>query len=145
MNQNKVDINQFNNKRFSEAKTFHPMAPEPESTTLDAITLSVVSSSVGEAYKISKRIAGEYANYNIAGQRTGAVDISAMDRIEKLNIDLACAVLVDFEGLIEDGKEVEFTEKNKRRLMTEHDWLRNQIVKKADEAAFFYESEQNNS
>lgn len=140
-----MDVNQFNSKRFSEERVFSPMAPAPESVLLDGITLTVVSSEVGEAHAISKKIAAEYANYNLAGHRTGAVDVTAIDRISKLEIDLACAVLVDFGGIQEDGQVVEYTEPNKRRLMVEHKWLREQVIKKANEEAFFYKRDPSNS
>lgn len=142
MTKKNMDVAQFNTKRFSEERSFHPMAPAPESVLLDGITLTVISSAVGDAHQISKRITGEYANYNLSGHRTGAVDIAALDRVEKLEIDLACAVLVSFEGIQEDGKEIECNESNKRRLMTEHKWLRSQVIQKADDEAFFYKSEQ---
>lgn len=145
MTKKNIDVAQFNAKRFSEERVFHPMAPAPESVLLDGITLTVVSSAVGTAHQIGKKIAGEYSNYNLSGHRTGAVDITALDRIEALEIELACAVLVDYDGIQEDGKEVEYSDKNKLRLMTEHKWLRAQVIKKADEEAFFYKSEQNNS
>lgn len=145
MTKKNMDVAQFNTKRFSEERVFHPTAPAPESVLLDGIALTVVSSAVGDAHQIGKKIAGEYANYNLSGHRTGAVDIAALDRVESLEIDLACAVLVGYEGIQEDGQTVEYNEQNKRRLMREHKWLRNQIIKKADEEAFFYKSEQSNS
>lgn len=144
MTKKNMDVAQFNTKRFSEEKEFHPMAPAPESVLLDGITLTVVSSAVGDAHQISKRITGEYANYNMAGHRTGSVDIAALDRIEKLEIELSCSVLISFDGIQEDGKTVECNDTNKRRLMTEHKWLRNQVIQKADDEAFFYKSEQSN-
>lgn len=140
-----MDVKQFNSKRFSEERVFSPMAPAPESVLLDGITLTVISSEVGVAHDISKKIAAEYANYNLTGHRTGSVDITAIDRINTLEIDLACAVLVDFEGIQEDGKAVEYSDTNKRRLMVEHKWLREQVIKKANEEAFFYKRDPSNS
>ena len=60
-----------------------------------------------------------------------------LDEAEATLIESATARIVTWKGLEEDGKVVEPTPENIKRVMAEHDWIRTQVIEESDNAANF--------
>lgn len=134
------NIAQFSNSRLEEAKPFNPYSPLGEK--LDSITLYVKSSKCKEAVTLINKVASKVVANQAKLQRGEEVKIDRSRDI-KDDIELATIVLDRVEGLeVEDGTEIGSNKDLIRVLVTEHDWLRDQVLLKANEDSFFYKSEQ---
>ena len=60
-----------------------------------------------------------------------------LDEAEATLIESAAARIVTWKGLEEDGKVVEPTPENSKRIMQELDWVRGQVLEESDNAANF--------
>lgn len=60
-----------------------------------------------------------------------------LDEAEATLIESAAARIVTWKGLEEDGKVVEPTPENIKRIMQELDWVRGQVLEESDNAANF--------
>ena len=60
-----------------------------------------------------------------------------LDEAEATLIESAAARIVNWKGLEEDGKVVEPTPENIKRIMQELDWVRGQVLEESDNAANF--------
>ena len=60
-----------------------------------------------------------------------------LDEAEATFIESAAARIVTWKGLEEDGKVVEPTPENIKRIMQELDWVRGQVLEESDNAANF--------
>ena len=59
------------------------------------------------------------------------------EEAEELSVDAAVVRVISFKGVFEDGVEVEFNESNLRRILSEHDWIREQIIQESDNIVNF--------
>lgn len=135
-----VKLTQFSNKNFEEAKPFTPTYPD-SGKKIEGVTLWVKSSKSKDALPIIDSVSEEALARQLKMQQTGIADVST-ERAIKDDIELACAVLTKFEGLSNDDEsELVCTKESMRVLMSEYDWLRAQVLTKANTAAFFYKSE----
>ena len=60
-----------------------------------------------------------------------------LDEAEQTLVESAVARIVTWKGLEEDGKVVESTPENFKRIMQELDWVRGQVLEESDNAANF--------
>lgn len=135
-----VNISQFSNKTFQEAKAFTPTYPD-SGVEMEGVTIWVKSSKSDVALpivtEVTNRLAAQQAQY----QRTGKLALDSK-KAEQDDVRLACAVLIDFKGFVDDnGKEIKVSPEVIESLMKDHDWLRQQVLEKANDVTFFYKSE----
>ena len=60
-----------------------------------------------------------------------------LDDMEQTLIDSAVVRIITWKGLEEDGKPVEFSKEAAQRVMTEHSWIREQVLEEGNNAANF--------
>lgn len=60
-----------------------------------------------------------------------------IDEAEATLVDSAVVRIITWRGLEEDGAVVEPTPENFKRIMTELDWVRSQVIEESDNAANF--------
>lgn len=134
-----VNISKFSKDAFEEAKPFKPTDPLGEE--LEGVVIWVRSSKAKEPAVIVERTTNELNNRQWEAQKTGKLKIISFKRIESLDIDLACSVVTNFEGISTDSGPLEYSNENKRFLLSEYEWLRKQVLEKANEVDFFYKNE----
>lgn len=135
-----VNITQFSNKTFQEAKEFVPAYPDT-GEEMTGVKIWVKSSKSDVALPIMTEVGNKLAAQQAQYQRTGKLSIDPSKSV-KDEIRLACAVISDFEGFTDDkGKPLESSPEVIENLMTNHDWLRQQVLEKAHDITFFYKSE----
>lgn len=59
------------------------------------------------------------------------------EELEDLAVESCLVRLIGWKGLFEDEKPVEFSLENARRVLTEHDWIRTQILDKSNDVSNF--------
>lgn len=134
-----VNITRFSSDNFEEGTPFTPVYPDT-GEPMEGVELWVKSSNSNAALPIVSRVTNKAAVHQAQLQRTGKSNIDLEDSI-KDDVALACAVLVDFKGFTDDGgKTIEATPEVIKDLMTKHNWLRAQVLAKANDATFFYKS-----
>lgn len=133
-----VNISKFSKEAFEESKPFTPV--DPLGNELEGVKIWVRSSKAEEPAKIVERTANELNSRQFESQKTGKLRVMSFKRIESLDTDLACSVVTNFEGISTDNGPLEYNEENKRALLTDYEWIRKQVLDKANEADFFYKS-----
>jgi len=58
-------------------------------------------------------------------------DTLDLDEAEAMAVDAALVRLIGWEGITEDGKPVEFSKEKARSILTQHSFLREQIIAEA--------------
>lgn len=134
-----VNISKFSKDVFEQSKSFTPT--DPLGNELEGVTIWVRSSKAEEPAKIVERVTNELNSKQWESQKTGKLKPISFKRIESLDIDLACSVVTNFSGLANDDGPIEYSEENKRQLFTNYEWLRKQVLDKANEVDFFYKIE----
>ena len=87
--------------------------------------------------KYSKDLFNKMQMKELQAKRKGKQDIVDLDEAEETLIESAAVRIVTWKGLEEDGKVVEPTPENIKRVMAEHDWIRTQVIEESDNAANF--------
>lgn len=135
-----VKLDQFSNKNFEKAQPFTPTYPD-SGDEIKGVTLWVKSSKSRDALPIIDSATSEALIQQLQMQKTGQVKVNTLESEQK-DIELACAVLTKFEGIADkNGEQIESTPESIKALMTDYDWLRSQVLTKANTATFFYKSE----
>lgn len=134
-----VNISKFSKDVFEESKPFTPV--DPLGNELEGVQIWVRSSKAEEPAKIVEKTTRELNNRQWESQKTGKLKTISFKRIEELDIELACSVVTNFSGLATDNGVLEYNEENKRQTLTDYEWIRRQVLEKANEADFFYKSE----
>lgn len=137
-----VNISKFSKDAFEEAKPFTPTDPLGEELT--GVVIWVRSSKAEIPAKIVEKTTNELNKRQWESQKTGKLKSISFKRIESLDVDLACSVVTNFEGISTDDGFLEYSEENKRILLTDYEWIREQVIGKANEVDFFYKNESTN-
>ena len=87
--------------------------------------------------KYSKDLFNKMQMKELQAKRKGKQDIVDLDEAEETLIGSAAVRVVTWRGLEEDGKVVEPTPENIKRIMQELDWVRAQVLEESDNAANF--------
>ena len=88
--------------------------------------------------KYSKDLFNKMQMKELQAKRRGKGDQPVdLDEAEATLIESAVARIVTWKGLEEDGKVVEPTPENIKRIMQELDWVQRQVLEESDNAANF--------
>ena len=80
----------------------------------------------------------EYQRKVAAEKRRGKVnDDISLDEAEELAVESAVVRIISWKGIEEDGKDVPFTKENAERILTEHSWIREQVMEASNELTNF--------
>lgn len=63
-----------------------------------------------------------------------------LDEAEDMGAEAAVVRIIDWKGLAEDGKKVEFNKDNALRVLKEHDWIRAQVMEQSSNVFNFSKS-----
>lgn len=72
-----------------------------------------------------------------ARKRGKEVEEITLSEAEDMAVEAAIVRLVDWKGVVEDGKEVKFNEENVRRILKEHPWIRQAIMDESEQLSNF--------
>lgn len=72
-----------------------------------------------------------------ARKRGKEVEEITISEAEDMAVEAAIVRLVDWKGIVEDGKEVKFNEENVRRILKEHPWIRQAIMDESEQLSNF--------
>ena len=88
--------------------------------------------------KYSKDLFNKMQQKELNNKRKGKVEQPMdIDEAEATLVDTAVVRIITWRGLEEDGVTVEPTPENFKRIMTELDWVRSQVIEESDNAANF--------
>lgn len=73
----------------------------------------------------------------MAKKRNRDVDPMTFDEIEDFAIESALVRIISWRGFEEDGKKLEFTQENAKRILKEHPWIREQVTEESELLANF--------
>lgn len=73
----------------------------------------------------------------MAKKRGKEVPEKELEDIEYELLDLAVTRIIDWRGITEGDKEVPFTAENAKRIMSEHNWIRDEALKNSNEIENF--------
>lgn len=80
----------------------------------------------------------EYQRKVAADKRRGKVnDDISLDEAEELAVESASVRIISWKGIEEDGINVPFTPENAERILTEHSWIRDQVMEASNDLANF--------
>lgn len=122
------DIASFHDDRYEVARPITPYLPT--GVKADGITLFVKSTWCAAAEVHIHNINAQLRMTEQVALDTGKF-VFDWDKRRKYDIDLACALIDGFTGVVEHEDELVYNEENKRRLMAEYDWLRKQVLVEA--------------
>ena len=61
----------------------------------------------------------------------------SLEEAEEMAVENALVRLVGWEGISEDGKEVKFSKEKAREVLTNHNWVREQIISESQDVLNF--------
>jgi ribosomal protein L15 len=106
---------------------FEVVIPETFEATGFFVTVRGEQSPVVKAY--GRRKFQEYQQREQIAKRKGKeVDQMTLDEAEELAVESAVIRVISWRGLAEDGQEIKFSKEEAERVLTEHAWIREQIL-----------------
>lgn len=94
--------------------------------------LTVIGSQSPTVKQYAKRKFQEYQQRQQIAKRKGKEEEISLDEAEELAIEGALVRLVGWRGITEEGKEVKFSKEKAREILTQHSWIREQIMEESD-------------
>ena len=55
-----------------------------------------------------------------------------LDEAEEMSVEAAVVRTISWEGVVEDGKAVKFSKDEAKRIYTEHEWIRSQVLEQSN-------------
>lgn len=115
---------------------FEVKLPDSDEPTGAFITVRGAEAKSVKAYQRLKF--KEYqARANAAKKRQKETDEFSIDEAEELAVEAAVGRIKDWKGISESGKDVPFTKENATRILTEHAWIREQVMEASNDLINF--------
>lgn len=116
--------------------TFFVTIPETNERTEAKVTVRGAQSAKVRAYQ-RKKFNEMQLRENTLKNRGKQPDPMTLEEAEELAVEAAIVRIISWDGFTEEddkGKEVPvpFTEENARRILTEHGWIREQILEESN-------------
>lgn len=99
--------------------------------------LTVIGSQSPTVKQYAKRKFQEYQQRMQIAKRKGKEEDISLDEAEELAIEAALVRLVGWRGIEEEGKEVKFSKDKAREILTQHSWIREQIMEESEDILNF--------
>lgn len=99
--------------------------------------LTVIGAQSPTVKQYAKRKFQEYQQRQQIAKRKGKEEEISLDEAEELAIEGALVRLVGWRGITEEGKEVKFSKEKAREILTQHSWIREQIMEESDDVLNF--------
>jgi hypothetical protein len=94
--------------------------------------LTVIGAQSPTVKQYAKRKFQEYQQRQQIAKRKGKEEEISLDEAEELAVEGALVRLVGWRGITEEGKEVKFSKDKAREILTQHPWIREQIMEESD-------------
>ena len=114
---------------------FEVLLPETFEPTGIFITVRGKESDAVKAF--GRRKFQELQQRDARAKRNGRNEEMTLEQAEELAVESAAVRVMAWEGVIEDGQVVEFNEDNVERILTEHSWIREQVIEESDNLSDF--------
>ena len=86
----------------------------------------------------SRKKFAEYQQRQATLRRKGKEDEQiSLEEAEEIAVENALVRLVGWSDLLEDGKEVKFSKEKARELLTNHSWIRDQVISESQDVLNF--------
>lgn len=79
----------------------------------------------------------EYQAKQAVLKRKGKEDQIDLDELEESAVENAVVRIIGWKGIVENGVETEFNTANATRILTEHSWIREQVLAQASDLLNF--------
>lgn len=131
------DLRKTNLGELSEAgQEFQVMLPEINEGTGAFITVRGGQSATVK--KFARRKYSEAKHREMVAKKRGKdVEEPSIEELEEMATESAAIRIISWRGFEEDGQVVECTPENVRRILTEHSWIRDQVITESDTLANF--------
>ena len=133
-----LDLSKKNVAEWSEAGyRFELVIPGTYEGSGAFVTVRGAESKIAKTYLRKKFL--EYQREELAKARNKKQkeEVKTIEELEEENTELAITRIISWEGLQEEGEDVPFNSDNARRVLTEHSWIRDQIIENSNEISNF--------
>lgn len=100
------------------------------------VTVRGSESKTVKAYQ-RKKFAEYQMRQKTARKRGRDEDDLSLEEAEELAVEAAVGRIIQWKGLEESGKEVLFSPENATRILTEHSWIREQVMEASNDLLNF--------
>lgn len=128
-------VKQDFNKAAEAGFTFELKLPTGEASGAKLTVLGDMSPTV-KTY--SRKKFSEYQMKQSMAKRKGReLEDMSLDEAEELAVEAALVRLVDWSGIQENGKSVEFSKDKAKQVLTQHSWIREAVMAEAADLTNF--------
>ena len=136
------DISKQDYSKFAEAgHKFELKLPDGSNSGAYLIVIGDLSPAV-KAF--GRRSFEEYRQREATAKRKGKEYEITLEEAEEKAVEASLVRLVGWEGILEDGKTVEFSKDKAREFLTKHSWVREQVLNEAADVTNFTQKTQSN-
>lgn len=115
---------------------FEVLLPGTEKATGAFITVRGAESKTVKGYQ--RRKFKEYqARMKVAQRKGKADDDISIEEAEEMTVETAVGRVIGWRGFDENGKELAFTAENATRVLSEHTWIREQVMEASNDITNF--------
>lgn len=132
------DLKKHNPAKLAEAG--YTFEVETEAGVKTGIKLTVRGSSSPVVKAHARKVYQEQKIREQQAKRRGKELETDLDEADDTMAEFAAKRLIGWEGLVEDGKEVKYSEAEAYRIMREYDFLRVQVLDESDNVLNFSKS-----
>lgn len=100
------------------------------------VTVRGSESKTVKAYQ-RKKFAEYQMKQKAARKRGRDEDDLSLEEAEELAVEAAVGRIIQWKGFEESGKEVLFSQENATRILTEHSWIREQVMEASNDLLNF--------
>lgn len=100
------------------------------------VTVRGSESKTVKAYQ-RKKFAEYQMRQKTARKRGRDEDDLSLEEAEELAVEAAVGRIISWKGFEESGKEVLFSQENATRILTEHSWIREQVMEASNDLLNF--------
>jgi hypothetical protein len=131
------DLIKHDPAKLAEAGYTFPIVT-PDGNIQEA-TLTVRGAHSAKVRTFQRSIQNQWQQRDAAAKRRGKekADELTPEEYDELGVRSACARLIGWTGLVENGKEVVYSESEAERLMTAHQFLRELVVSESENSGNF--------
>lgn len=121
-----MDLSKYSRENLLTPRSFSPIAPDGEKLT--QVKITILSAKSDQAIQVYNKMMNEKKNFTKHD----------LKRDMEYDIELAKALIVSFEGVVCDGKEIESNKEGIDFIVRNFDFIRTQAIQQAQEDAFFF-------
>jgi hypothetical protein len=121
-------------KSSEQGYTFELKLPDGTSS---GAKLTVIGDMSPVVKNYSRKKFQEYQQRQAMNRRKNKEEELSLEEAEELAVDSAMVRLIGWSGVQDNGKDVEFSKDKAREVLTQHSWIREQIMQEAQDVSNF--------